>query len=86
MYGDSVKIRNHTLKSITKYWPVYMLMLPGFLYFIIYEYIPMVLLKHLIDIFGSYDGGYIINTSHNIMRETPLDNIITLLESVLEYK
>ena len=50
-YGDSVKIRNRTLRSITKYWPVYMLMLPGFLYFIVYEYIPM---GGLIMVFKNY--------------------------------
>ena len=41
---------------------------------------------HLIKIFGCYNGGYIINTSHTIMPETPLDNVIALLEAVLEYR
>ncbi len=43
-------------------------------------------LKHLIDIFGGKEGGYIINTSHSIMPETPLDNVIALLEGILEYR
>jgi len=43
-------------------------------------------LKHLIDIFGSREGGYIISTSHTIMPETPLDNVIALLEGILEYR
>ena len=42
--------------------------------------------RNLIKVFGSHNGGYIANTSHAIMPETPLDNIITLLESVLEYR
>ena len=41
---------------------------------------------HLIEIFGCYNGGYIINTSHTIMPETPLDNVIALLEAILEYR
>ena len=32
------------------------------------------------------DGGYICSTSHSIMPETPLDNVIALLESIAEYK
>jgi len=43
-------------------------------------------MKHLIKIFGRHNGGYIINTSHSIMPETPLDNIVALLEAVLEYR
>jgi len=42
--------------------------------------------RNLVDVFGSYNGGYIANTSHAIMPETPLDNIIILLETVLEYR
>lgn len=43
-------------------------------------------LKHLIDIFSSKEGGYIINSSHTIMPETPLNNVIALLEGILEYR
>ncbi len=39
----------------------------------------------LVDLFGSYDGGYIGGTSHSIMPETPLDNVIALYEAFLEY-
>ena len=42
-------------------------------------------LRSLVNTFGAYNGGYIANTSHTIMPETPLDNIIALLEAVLEY-
>jgi len=40
---------------------------------------------NLVKVFGSYNGGYIANTSHAIMPETPLDNIIVLLETVQDY-
>jgi hypothetical protein len=30
----------------------------------------------LVEVFGSFDGGYIGGTSHTIMPETPLDNVI----------
>jgi uroporphyrinogen decarboxylase len=41
-------------------------------------------LFRLNDLFGRYDGGYIANTSHSIMPETPLDNVIALFEAYLE--
>ena len=44
-------IKNQTLKRIHKYWPIYLLMLPGFLFFIIYRYIPM---AGLIMVFKNY--------------------------------
>ncbi|MCK5129438.1 MAG: hypothetical protein KAQ68_06285 [Clostridiales bacterium] len=39
---------------------------------------------HLVDIFGSKSGGYMLSTSHSIMPETPLDNVIALYEVALE--
>ena len=42
------------------------------------EYLPCTL--------GSFDGGYIGGTSHSIMPETPLDNVIALHEAFLEYR
>ena len=42
--------------------------------------------RRLVDLFGKYRGGYIAGTSHSIMPETPLDNIIALLEAVNEYR
>lgn len=41
--------------------------------------------RDLVELFGTYDGGYIAGTSHSIMPETPLDNVIALYEAVLEY-
>ncbi|MCU0645706.1 MAG: hypothetical protein MUC94_15790, partial [bacterium] len=38
----------------------------------------------LIDLFGKFNGGYIGGTSHSIMPETPLDNVIALYEVFLE--
>jgi len=38
----------------------------------------------LVDLFGKYDGGYIGATSHTIMPETPLDNVIAMLEAFAE--
>lgn len=38
--------------------------------------------QRLVDLFGSYNGGYICSTSHSIMPETPLENIIALLEAI----
>jgi uroporphyrinogen decarboxylase len=40
----------------------------------------------LVDLFGRYNGGYIGATSHTIMPETPLDNIIALFEVFREYQ
>jgi hypothetical protein len=37
-------------------------------------------LHMLIDLFGKYNGGYIVNTSHSIMPETPLSNVTVLFE------
>lgn len=42
--------------------------------------------RRLVDLFGRYRGGYIAGTSHSIMPETPLNNIIALLEVVNEYR
>jgi len=35
---------------------------------------------------GGFNGGYIGGTSHTIMPETPLDNVIALYEAFLEYQ
>ncbi len=40
----------------------------------------------LVDLFGRYNGGYIGATSHTIMPETPLDNVIALFEVFREYQ
>lgn len=40
-------------------------------------------LRMLVDLFGKYDGGYIVNTSHSIMPETPLRNVAVLFEEYL---
>jgi uroporphyrinogen decarboxylase len=40
----------------------------------------------LVDLFGKYNGGYIGDTSHSIMPETPLDNVIALYEAFEEYR
>jgi uroporphyrinogen-III decarboxylase len=40
----------------------------------------------LAELFGSYHGGYIGDTSHSIMPETPLDNVIALYEAFLKYQ
>jgi len=39
----------------------------------------------LVQLFGRFNGGYIGGTSHSIMPETPLDNIITMYETFLDY-
>ena len=39
----------------------------------------------LLTLFGKYNGGYIADTSHSIMPETPLDNIIAMYEAFLQY-
>lgn len=41
-------------------------------------------LHTLIDLFGKYNGGYIVNTSHSIMPETPLKNVRVLFEEYLK--
>ena len=38
----------------------------------------------LVDLFGRFDGGYIGGTSHSVMPETPLDNVIAMYEAFLE--
>jgi uroporphyrinogen decarboxylase len=40
----------------------------------------------LVELFGSCHGGYIGDTSHSIMPETPLDNVIALYEAFLKYQ
>lgn len=40
----------------------------------------------LVDLFGRYRGGYIGGTSHSIMPETPLDNVIALYGAFREYR
>ena len=40
--------------------------------------------RELAALFGRFDGGYIGGTSHVIMPETPLDNVIAMLEAFLE--
>jgi len=40
----------------------------------------------LVELFRKFNGGYILGTSHSIMPETPLDNIIALYEQFLEYQ
>ncbi|MBN2883752.1 MAG: hypothetical protein JXN10_09500 [Clostridia bacterium] len=40
----------------------------------------------LVDLFGKFNGGYICSTSHSIMPETPLDNVISMLEAVKEFQ
>lgn len=40
----------------------------------------------LVDLFGRFSGGYIGGTSHSIMPETPLNNVIAVYESFLEYR
>ena len=39
----------------------------------------------LVNLFGRFNGGYIGGTSHSIMPETPLDNVIALFEAFTEY-
>lgn len=42
--------------------------------------------ENLVRLFGRYDGGYIGGTSHSVMPETPLDNVIALYEAFLQYR
>jgi uroporphyrinogen decarboxylase len=39
--------------------------------------------RGLIDLFGRGGGGYIAGTSHTVMPETPLDNVIAMYETLL---
>lgn len=39
---------------------------------------------NLVDLLARSDGGYIGNTNHTIMPETPLDNVIAMFEAFLE--
>ena len=41
-------------------------------------------INNLVDLFGRFNGGYICSTSHSIMPETPLDNIIAMFEAIKE--
>ena len=41
---------------------------------------------HLVEIFGGTGGGYIGGTSHSVMPETPLENVIALYEAFAEYQ
>lgn len=40
----------------------------------------------LVDLFGRFNGGYIGGTSHSVMPETPLDNVIAMYEAFSEYQ
>jgi uroporphyrinogen decarboxylase len=40
----------------------------------------------LVHLFGRFGGGYIGSTSHTIMPETPLDNVIALYEAFAQYQ
>lgn len=40
----------------------------------------------LVSQFGKFDGGYIGGTSHSVMPETPLDNVIAMYEAFSEYQ
>ena len=40
----------------------------------------------LVELFGRFDGGYIGGTSHSVMPETPLDNVIALYEAFWAYQ
>jgi hypothetical protein len=42
--------------------------------------------RDLVALFGGFDGGYIGGTSHSVMPETPLDNVIAMYEAFLEYQ
>jgi uroporphyrinogen decarboxylase len=41
--------------------------------------------RHLMDIFGGYGGGYVGGTSHTILPDTPVENIVTLFEACKKY-
>jgi uroporphyrinogen decarboxylase len=40
----------------------------------------------LVSLFGKFNGGYIGGTSHSVMPETPLDNVIAMYEAFAEYQ
>lgn len=40
----------------------------------------------LVALFGKFNGGYIGGTSHSVMPETPLSNIIAMYEAFSEYQ
>ena len=40
----------------------------------------------LVALFGKFNGGYIGGTSHSVMPETPLDNVIAMYEAFSEYQ
>ena len=39
-----------------------------------------------VELFGRFNGGYIGGTSHSVMPETPLDNVIALYEAFLDHQ
>jgi len=39
----------------------------------------------LVSLFGKFNGGYIGGTSHSVMPETPLNNVIAMYEAFAEY-
>jgi uroporphyrinogen decarboxylase len=41
---------------------------------------------HLVDRFGRFNGGYIGGTSHSVMPETPLDNVMAMYEAFVAYR
>jgi len=43
-------------------------------------------ISRLVELFGRFNGGYICSTSHSLMPETPLDNIITMLRTIQEFQ
>ena len=43
-------------------------------------------MHELVSLFGKYNGGYIVGTSHTVMPETPLDNVIAMFEAFSEYQ
>jgi uroporphyrinogen-III decarboxylase len=40
--------------------------------------------KELADLFKS-EGGYFSCTSHNIQADTPIDNVVALMEAYLDF-
>ena len=43
-------------------------------------------ISRLVELFGRFNGGYICSTSHSLMPETPLDNIITMFRTIREFQ